>query len=424
VSRHTAGRPGRVLVQVNSLALGGTQLNAVQFAAGLAQRGWSSLLVGPRDTLPSGPSLIDVATEAGVPVDVMERPTTTIGGARDLARRARAWDADLVHVYSSNLERPAYWGPCVLGRRPLVLTVYEMELSDRTHRACPLVVGTGYLLDESVARRGPVALISPPVEIEAAPDSAADSFFVEHDLPPDARRVVLVSRLDEVMKARSVELAMGAIECAARDDIVLVVVGGGDAEARLRAIGDATNARLGRRAIVFTGPARDPRPAYEGADLVIGMGGSAARALSHGRRLVVLGENGWSCAFEPATALELYRFSFWSDAEPHDALEHLASTICRVLDDERGRDDLEQFGRTFAAEHFELERMLDKLESVYEQSGSGRRRAWWYDISLELQALGKVGPFSRSRRPQPTDVALGARIPDVVRQTDRADGRV
>jgi glycosyltransferase involved in cell wall biosynthesis len=406
----------RALVQINSLALGGTQLNAVQFAAALEEYGWKSLLVGPRDTLPAtGPSLFDVAADAGVEVQAMERPTSILRGARDLSTRARQWDADLVHVYGTHHERPAYWGPCLLGRRALLVTVYEMELSARTHRGCPLVIGTGYLLDESRDRPGPVRLVSPPVDLEPDDPAGSAEFFLRHGVDESAERLVLVSRLDESMKARSVEVAIEAVERADRPDVVLVVVGGGDAEQRLRALGAAANARLGRRAVVFTGAVADPRPAYAGADLVIGMGGSAARALGHGRRLVVLGENGWSCAFTPATADELFRYSFWSDAAPDDAAERLEAEIVRTLDDRTGRAALERYGRAFAAESFELGAMVERLAGLYDEAQVGRGRSWWSDVPFEARAFLRLGPFGR-RAGQGHDVAR-LRVPAVPART-------
>ena len=43
----------KVLVQLDNLELGGAQINAVQLSAAVAQHGFDSLLIGPKDTLPA-----------------------------------------------------------------------------------------------------------------------------------------------------------------------------------------------------------------------------------------------------------------------------------------------------------------------------------------------------------------------------------
>jgi hypothetical protein len=75
----------RVLVQVNSLALGGSQINAVDLAAATAAYGYDSVLVGPRGSLPEGPSLFDIAQERGVRLETFERSIVP-HGARDMTR--------------------------------------------------------------------------------------------------------------------------------------------------------------------------------------------------------------------------------------------------------------------------------------------------------------------------------------------------
>jgi hypothetical protein len=188
----------KVLVQVNSLELGGSQINAVDLAAAVRELGYDSVLIGPSDSLPVGPSLFDVAADRKVHLETFERPTTTLGGARDLSRLARAHRAELVHVYGTWSIRWAYWGPCFMARRPYVITVYEMAVDPIVHQAPNLIVGTGYLVDELSDRYGPVNLISPPVDLERDSTEAVrkGTFLADHGLAADHLRLVIVSRLD------------------------------------------------------------------------------------------------------------------------------------------------------------------------------------------------------------------------------------
>jgi glycosyltransferase involved in cell wall biosynthesis len=382
-----------VLVQVNSLDLGGTQLNAVDFARAVEPLGYRSVLFGPLDTLPaSGPDLFGVAAERGVDLRGYDRTAGVLSGrAQEMAARADAIGADLVHVYGTWGEpRTAYWGPCRLGRRPFVHTVYEMSVSAEVHRHTSLVVGTRYLAEELVGRPGPTAMISPPVDLAAdAPNPELATEF-RRQLGELGERflVVVVSRLDQAMKAYPVEVAIEAMRALSGTGVALVVVGAGDREDRLRALAARVNQATGSEVVRFAGAMPDPRAAYAAADVVLGMGSSAARALAFGRPLIVQGEGGCPELFEPASADSLFRRSFWSLDRRPSAAEELAGLIAALRGDPARLAELSEFGRAFATGSFGLAAMAERLASVYEMSlrsyGLGN---WLKDLPLEAPEL-------------------------------------
>lgn len=396
----------KVLVQVNSLGLGGTQINAVDLAWAVRPLGFECVLVGPRDTLPPGPSLFDVAAERGVELQAFDRRATTLRGARDLAAMARDHGSDLVHTYGSWSSRSAYWGPCFAGRRPLVMTVYEMAVTADTFRAPDLIIGTRYLLEDLSDRAGRTHLISPPVDLVSDDSRAVDptEFLAAEDLAPDHLRIVMVTRLDDDMKALGVELSIRALDDLARDDVDLVIVGSGSDEGRLRALGEQVNQRRGRRVITFTGAMSDPRPAYACADIVIGMGGSAARALAFGKPLIAAGEAGWFRLFSPESAAALFRDSFWSDLTSPDPIADLREILAATLGDRARRHELGTFGRDFAEANFGLEAMADALAAVYDVALAKYRPAdWLVDSRLEAVALRRrLGRRTRALLPRGT----------------------
>jgi glycosyltransferase involved in cell wall biosynthesis len=396
--------PRRVLVQVIGYTLGGLQANAVDLAWATRELGYESILIAPGDTVPVGPSLQDLADARGVQLEPYRRPTSILDGARTLARLAGRHRADIVHAYSGWSFRAAYWGPCLLGRRPLVMTNYEMAAMPGTYRAANLIVGTGYLHDELTTRQRRVDLISPPVDLDRDDTAAVDAagFLARWDLDPARRRAVVVSRLDEDMKALSIEVMMRAVSRLHRADLDLVIVGDGDAGARLRAAGQAINASAGRTIVTFTGSVADPRPAYAGADIVLGMGSSAARGLAFGKPLIVVGENGLSAMFGPATAAALFRNSFWSNDAPADPVEELAATLSLMLDRQATWADLGVFGRAFAEENFGLRAMAVKLAAVYRDAeASYGAKAWGSELDLEFAAARRHLPGATGRRREP-----------------------
>ena len=61
------------------------------------------------------------------------------------------------------------------------------------------------------------------------------------------------------------------------------------------------NARAGRPVVLLAGELRDPRAAYAAADVCLGMGGSALRAMAFAKPLVVQGEGGFWELLTPDT---------------------------------------------------------------------------------------------------------------------------
>jgi glycosyltransferase involved in cell wall biosynthesis len=140
---------------------------------------------------------------------------------------------------------------------------------------------------------------------------------------------------------------------------------------------------------VFTGALADPRPAYAAADIVIGMGGSAARALAFGKPLIVVGERGWFRTLTPDTSAMLFRNSFWSDdvqPEPAEALVHLIRDLAGKPS-ERAR--LGDYGRGFAEANFGLEAMARRLATVYREALADRHvtTGWFADLPVEMGTI-------------------------------------
>jgi glycosyltransferase involved in cell wall biosynthesis len=198
--------------------------------------------------------------------------------------------------------------------------------------------------------------------------------------------------LDHVMKAHGVGVAIRAMAQLGRDDVELIVVGGGTAEAELRELGQSVNRRLDRQAVRFTGPIADPRPAYDRADIVLGMGGSAARGLAFGKPLVVIGERGWCATFTPESSASVFRSSFWSPHEVAEPEQRLLAELALLLDDSDARLALGEYGRAFAESHFGLEQMTERLVAVYRDALASYDRAEWVrDLGTEAtRAAGRI----------------------------------
>jgi glycosyltransferase involved in cell wall biosynthesis len=363
----------RLLVAPHELAIGGSQINAIDLAAGAAEAGHDVLVYGVE-----GP-LVDLIEQRGlefVPARPLRyRPAPSrIAQLASLARRRRL---DLIHGYEWPPCLDAFYGAHLLHRVPLVCTVLSMSVSPLVPRSIPLIMGTEALGEKARRTHGaPVWVMEPPIDADADhPGIDGAAFRHAHGVGADELLIATVSRLAVDLKLDALVRAIDAADLlAGAFPVKLVLVGGGPADEPLRRRAAAVNARWGRDVVVFAGSLADPRPAYAAADVVVGMGSSALRAMSIGRPLVVQGERGFSKTFEPDAVPYFLDQGFWGlgDDEPSAAL--LAGQLRTLLGDADRRQRLGAFGRRMVEERFSLRRATGQLLDIYGEVLALRRR--------------------------------------------------
>lgn len=365
----------RVLVYPSTTALGGSSLNAIELAAAVRDRGHDVAVYG-RDGV-----LVDKVRELGLDY-IPARPARIpqeFTGRRAMAVPATAWDLrrvasshgfDVLHGYE--------WPPIVeayaaaqTSRRPVAVgTVMAMEFSTFIPSTIPVVVGTEQLRrDVGRTRPGPVHLVEPPVDTSSNHPGAVSPAGVARFAPaPGMLQIVVVSRLAVPMKSSGILAAVRAVGRLARSRPVrLVVVGDGEAYGRIAAAAYEVNAALGRQAVVLTGELADPRPAYASADICLGMGGSALRAMAFGKPLIVQGESGFFEPLTPATA-DLFLREGWygiADLDPPAAERRLSHLLAELLDSPAKRAELGAFGSRLVRDRFSLEHAARTQEEIY-----------------------------------------------------------
>jgi glycosyltransferase involved in cell wall biosynthesis len=349
------------------MELGGSSINAVDLALALRRLGHETTLIAR-----PGP-LADRVRDVGLPLFVTNapaRPRPSPGTIRDIRTAVRRHKIDLVHTYE-------FW-PCVeayfavgLNRGVRVVsTIMTMGLATYLPRAVPMTVGYGDLMDEARLRqRAPVHLLEPPVD--TASDQCGndtDAFRREFDLPEGPMTVVLVSRVAVAMKQEGIERTVAAVgRLARRHDVRLVVVGGGSAYADVAALADEVNASVGRRVVVMTGPLADPRPAYEIADVVVGMGSSILRGMAFGKPGIVVGEMGFSMLVTEESVSRFERTGFYGVGvgRPSADSDPLVDQLGGVLADGRARRRLGDFGHSLVESRYALSVAAHKVDAVY-----------------------------------------------------------
>ncbi|MEU1507340.1 MULTISPECIES: glycosyltransferase family 4 protein [unclassified Kitasatospora] len=378
--------PVRVLVHLNNLALGGAQLNAVDIARTLRDRGHDPVLFAQGVAGPA--PLLDVAAGHGLDVVVAGGPDTPRADVRRrLGRLAAEHGSQLLHAWEVRAARNSYFGPGRYGRLPLVTTFYGIRMLRGLPRHQPLVLGLGALLGDGRAfGHQDVSLIEPPVNTATDAPGRGDgaAFRREHGIRDDELLLAIVTRLVPALeKDAGAELTVEAVRQLDDPRVRLVVVGAGPSLERLRTRAASANAALGRQAVLVPGQLADPRPAYDAADIVLGMGGSALRGLAFAKPVVVHGAAGYTAVHEPGPLVEPHAsrcmYGFGDGSRVPDPL---VDQLRGLLDDPDRRARLGAWGREWVDGRFSLDGVTTAFEDLYARvlARPARVTGWLKDL--------------------------------------------
>jgi L-malate glycosyltransferase len=364
-------------VYPHDLSIGGSQINAIDLAAGVAEQGHEVVVYG----IP-GP-LVGYIEQRGLrflparPLKYRPAPSR-IAQLATIAHKERI---DLIHAYEWPPCLDAYFGAGLILGVPLLCTVLTMSVMSYVPASVPLIMGTADLGHEARrVQRGNVWVLEPPIDtVLDNPSIDGSAFRRAHGVADSDLLIVTVSRLAVDLKLDALVRAIDAADLLAnRYPLRLVVVGDGLARDALFERAMAVNRRWGRNVISLPGPELDPRPAYAAADVVVGMGSSALRALAIGRAVVVQGERGFSEIFEPATLALFLRQGFYGLADDAPNVHRLADQLDGLLTDRNRREILGRYGREVVTERFSLQRAVRLQLDIYEQvlRSPGTRNIW------------------------------------------------
>lgn len=361
----------RILVFPHAMELGGSQLNAIELAAAVRDRGHEVAVVSTAGVL------VDKVSELGlehIHLDprVRSRPSWRAANQiRDLVERR---SFEIVHGYewppaleaaASTFSRPA---------RP-VCTIMSMSVAPFLPRSLPITLGTQSLAGmarESGFRR--VSVIEPPV------DTRQNSLQTVSPLRREAVNVcesalllVVVGRLVPELKLEGLLAACDATGRLTAEGVHahLLIVGDGSARASVAAAAEAASALAGHRVVHLVGEQQDPRPAYASADIMLGMGGSAIRGMSFSKPLIVQGERGFWETLTPVSAPTFLKSGWYGQGRTDEGgpkgSQRLAQLVRQLKSSDR-RAYLGSFGRQLVETHFSLRRAATVQEQVYQEA--------------------------------------------------------
>lgn len=407
----------RLLVYPHDLSIGGSQINAIDLAAGAAAAGhevWVYGIPGP---------LVEYIAERGLkfiparPLHYRPAPSRIL----QIASIAFQNRIDLIHAYEWPSCLDAYYGASLCLKVPLLCTVLSMDVMPYVPASVPLIMGTADLgVEASKVQKSGVWVIEPPIDVERDnPNIDGSGFRHRHQVADDEFLIVSVSRLALDLKLDALVRAIDAVDSlASRHPLKLVLVGDGPARDALEMRAKAVNARHGRDVVLLSGADMDPRSAYAAADLVVGMGSSALRALAIGRPLIVQGEDAFSEIFEPATYDLFLKQGFYGLGDKKPGAEQLARQIEELVADAARRAELGIFGRQVVTERYSLQRAIDLQLDIYSRVLDNPVRRSVSDavrsarLALILEYANHDPARKRNRRARESAILAAARSGD------------
>lgn len=371
----------RILVSVLRLSVGGTPINAIEIGSLLQQRGHEVLVYGT-----DGP-LHDLITQHGlefVPAGPARRYPPSLAGMAAVSALVRERDIDLVHAYDWAPTVEAAYGPHLRFGTPVLTTEYGLKVPRFVPRNLPMIVGFTSELERERARgRREIHTVVCPVDTDAnAPGRDRALARKRFGLDDDELAAVIVSRLSPDLKREGLLSAIRAVGLADPGlRLRLVIVGDGPCREEIQAAADEANTRLGRDAIRLAGFLLDPRDAYEAADIVLGMGTSAQKAMAFAKPVIIQGDRGYWETLTPASLPQYFRQNFYGTGDGSDGAPRLAGLIAGLAADRGSWPGLGEFGRQTALAVFSNQAAADSVAQICAglaarpRPGAGRRAA-------------------------------------------------
>jgi glycosyltransferase involved in cell wall biosynthesis len=404
----------RILIDLFRLAIGGSQINAIEIGSRLHQRGHEVIVYAPDGELRE--RIVNLGLEFVSAGPARRRHPPTVAGVHRLTALAREREIDLIHAYEWSPTLEAAYGPHLRLGVPVLSTVYAVEVPRFVPRNLPMIVG--YTNEADLERRrgrSAVHVVVCPVDTETnAPVADNGPARRRFGLADDELTAVVVSRLARDLKREGLLAAVaaaGLVDPAL--NLRLLIVGDGPCRQELQARADEMNARRGREVVTLTGQLLDPHDVYAAADIVLGMGTSAQKGMAFGKPVVVQGEKGYWETLTPATLPTYLRQNFYGIGDGSDGAPRLATILTDLAGDRSRWPELGAFGRETALSVFSnnvaTERVMSICEEVAAQrQPSGRRAAG------VLRASGWFVGFRA--------VDLGRRVGTHLRRADIAHG--
>ncbi|MCB1528453.1 MAG: glycosyltransferase family 4 protein [Hyphomicrobiaceae bacterium] len=359
----------KILVFAHRLEVGGTQVNAIDLSAALRDIYAHEIVVFATP----GPMVDVLRTKKLRYIPAPNRILERMWAFNKIVRQERP---HVVHVWDWWQCMHALYVAHVPRKIPLVVTdMTSVGAIEKMLPKSPLTTfGTPERVELAKAHGYSKAkLLLPPVDLTLNYPGCvdADEFRKQHGIQRDEIVIVTVSRLDYILKLESLRRTIEAMGALANElPYRFVIVGDGYARQELQELVNLTNSSLNRRAILLTGEILDPRPAYAAADIVVGMGGSALRAMAFAKPVIIVGNKGFASTFSTDTYQFFLQHGIFGIGEGKTTNDNLINSLRQLAMNPGMRSELGNLGRNFVKTHFSVEAVSKQLNGYCEEASA------------------------------------------------------
>lgn len=352
----------RILVYPHELAMGGSQINALELAGAVRDLGHDVFVFAP------GGVLEDKVKQLRLPFIEVPPPRYAVDPRTisKLNASVRDLQIDIVHTYEWEPALNTAFGTCLGSRTRVIMTVLSMDVPNFLPRHLPLIVGTRGLGALEAQRRTNVHVLEPPIDTDYNKAQGAGSSRRGLGIDEKATVISIVGRLTtDLGKVGGVLTAIRVVDrlAAAHPDLTLLVAGDGNSASDVRELAGRVNQRHQRDVVRVLGNVLDPRPVYDAADVVLGMGSSALRGMAHAKPLIVQGHSGFWVTSSPETEKQFLMDGWFGATGEGDA--ELEKALMDLLQHPMRRALLGAYGRALVEDRFSLARAAEHVLSLY-----------------------------------------------------------
>lgn len=361
----------RVLVTPHNFEIGGSQINALELACAVGRTpGFDVILYAPDG------ELADRARRTGLELhtSVLREHAPSLSRIREVSRLVVRRGVDLVHAYEWAPTVDAAMGVAWTRGIPVLSTILSMDYPYFLPQDLPTIFGTREMWEAAKSLGRKAFLLEPPVDTDmfrphAVPGSTVAMIRSECLAEEGDLLIVVVGRLAASLKLDGLLTLIQAVGDLSHDyPVRLAIVGDGPVRDQIQQASDAVNRFANQKVVHMLGSRHDPLPYYSSADVVVGMGSSALRAMAVGKPLLVQGEKGfWRIADESSS--QLFRSQGWYGIGDGDqSVEQCAAQLRTLITASPMRlQELGCFGRDLVRREYSLSAAAEYLALIYRE---------------------------------------------------------
>lgn len=364
----------KILMATNGLDIGGAETHIVELAKGLRRQGHKILVVS------AGGVYVKELEEAGIrhiqaPLN-SRSPLPMYRSYQILKQTIRAEKPDVVHAHARipgflcglirKGEKFAFVGTAHWVFASEGMVRYLTNWGEKTIAVSEDI--KQYLKDSYGVPSDDVFVTINGIDTERfSPKISGESVKAEFGIPKGVPVLTHVSRMDEsrALAARHL-IDLAPALCEKVEGLTLLLVGGGDVFEELNAKAEEQNRKIGRRAVIMTGPRSDINLLVAAGDVFVGVSRAALEAMSAAKPTLVAGNEGYLGIFTPDNLERAVASNFCCRGDAPIDSETMKKDILALLalsDTEKAERGA--YCRQVISEHYSVERMTQDALKAY-----------------------------------------------------------